>query len=368
MAVSAFLCLFATEMGSHRAMPSAGSLRAEIKSIATGAVASKGRRAGQQPQRLQQQQQNLQQQQQQQSQKVDGQWQQQQQQQQQREQQQEHAEAAHPSYQVPTRMFVATGGSQLRPLANLVGSVHFWCLSCHIVVYNFGLPPDEKEYIEHWCRTTLEWKDGIQVQDLAGQHVAAPEEYVWKPFAILQSVLKYKDAAVLWLDAGSTVTGPIHSTVWPLLRNDGHFLVQGQDLDMTALCVEGSFAFLHQNEEDFVNKPSYSSDTVGFAYGSEAYYKILLPWVQCAGVADCIAPPGSSEDNHRFDQAVLSIITYTSRVNVTAHTELLSDSPLPCYTTNEQVVWTSRYLSSCYRRLVCREEKPEPTPAVEAIT
>lgn len=45
-----------------------------------------------------------------------------------------------------------------------------------------------------------------------------------KPLAILEAVDAYK--RVLWLDAGSTVTAPLRNTVWPLLLQDGHFLVQ----------------------------------------------------------------------------------------------------------------------------------------------
>lgn len=45
-----------------------------------------------------------------------------------------------------------------------------------------------------------------------------------KPLAILDAVDAYK--RVLWLDAGSTVTAPLRNTVWPLLLQDGHFLVQ----------------------------------------------------------------------------------------------------------------------------------------------
>lgn len=103
---------------------------------------------------------------------------------------------------------------------------------------------------------------------------------------------------------------------------------------------------------EFVNKPSYAGNTVGFVHGSEGYNKILLPWVDCAGKPECIAPKGSSIANHRFDQTALSIIAYKSGINITAHTELLlaDCKGLECCKSHERVVWTSRARESCYEK------------------
>jgi hypothetical protein len=235
-------------------------------------------------------------------------------------------------------------------LTNLVGSVHFWCPECPILVFNLGLSEEHKKTVNTWCNTTLFWRDGIKIQGVDSSHVTTPKQYAWKPFAILEAVEGFKTDAVLWLDAGSTVTGPLMPTVWPLLRDDGHFLMQGQDLDMTRICMQETFDYLQQKREDFKGRPSYAGNTVGFVYGSEAYYKILIPWTKCAAVAECIAPPGSSTANHRFDPVVLSIITYTAGMNVTEHTELLEANRLPCFVPNKRVVWTSRISESCYNK------------------
>ena len=53
-------------------------------------------------------------------------------------------------------------------------------------------------------------------------------QYAWKPLAIKDAVDAYGGA--MWLDAGSTVTGPLER-VFEALHRDGHFLVQGQDED-----------------------------------------------------------------------------------------------------------------------------------------
>jgi hypothetical protein len=53
-------------------------------------------------------------------------------------------------------------------------------------------------------------------------------QYAWKPLAIKDAVDVF--GGVLWLDAGSTVTGPL-TPVFDALHRDGHFFVQGQDMD-----------------------------------------------------------------------------------------------------------------------------------------
>jgi hypothetical protein len=127
-------------------------------------------------------------------------------------------------------------------------------------------------------------------------------------------------------------------------------VTQGQDLDMVPWCHDLTWQYFKLDKNKFRGKPSYSGNTMGYVYDSPAYHKILKPWVECAKVEACMAPPGTSTSNHRFDQAVLSIITYTSDLNVTEHTELLLAAPVDCYKPHARAVWTSRQGCSCYQR------------------
>ncbi len=59
---------------------------------------------------------------------------------------------------------------------------------------------------------------------------------------------------------------------------------------------------------------------VGFAVGSasggrrarRSSCSVVVPWKACAMAKDCIAPPGSSRENHRQDQAALSYLVHRS--------------------------------------------------------
>lgn len=125
---------------------------------------------------------------------------------------------------------------------------------------------------------------------------------------------------------------------------------QGQDADMVPWCHDLTWQYFKLDKNTFHGRPSYSGNTVGFVYDSPAYHEILKPWVECAAVEACMAPPGTSTANHRFDQSVLSIITYTASLNVTEHTELLLASTVPCFEAHARAVWTSRQACRCYQK------------------
>ena len=102
-------------------------------------------------------------------------------------------------------MTIATGAGSFyfRALQNLVGSVRFWCPDCHVVIFDLGLTEAAREKIPRWCKTELRWAGGVSAQ--AAPLLKNLKKWAWKPLAIQEAVEAY--GAVLWLDAGSTVTG-----------------------------------------------------------------------------------------------------------------------------------------------------------------
>ena len=72
----------------------------------------------------------------------------------------------------------------------------------------------------------------------------------------------------------------------------------------------GSFRFFNISDSaPFRGRPSFAGGIWGFVRGSPGAVHLLQPWVRCSREPACIAPTGASLGNHRFDQAVGSIIT-----------------------------------------------------------
>jgi hypothetical protein len=74
---------------------------------------------------------------------------------------------------------------------------------------------------------------------------------------------------------------------------------------------------LGADARDYADRRNADATLVGFATGSAAraarerlYTSVIAPWKACALDRDCIAPAGSSRQNHRQDQAVLSYLVH----------------------------------------------------------
>lgn len=316
-----------------------------------------------------------------------------------------------PSHAAPpvVRLAVASGASPFlfAPLQNLVGSVHFWCPDCDIALFSLGLLPAQQSQLQGVCRTRLFWGGvdddaGVDSRILAAR--SSPHTSAYKPFAIAEALENYP--LVLWIDAGDTVVGPLDRVVLPLLVSDGHLLTYGQDADMLQLTHPDTITHLAAKATEalamratcgdethgerfvaaagreelsgkdvalrvprpasfFAGKRSYSSATVGFAVGSRAVTALLLPWLECAGNASCIAPTGATRANHAYDQSALNVIIYSQAGDEwTPHTEVLAGqrSQLGGRATCEDaatmdlVVWSSRSEERCHAGHVRRCE------------
>jgi hypothetical protein len=230
-------------------------------------------------------------------------------------------------------------------LQNLIGSIHYFCSKkCEIAVFSLNLNTNQIFDLQTHAKVRVFWANTPWNEDA--------NTYSFKPIAIREALNVFQH--VLWLDAGSTVTGDIYSAVMPILEREGHFFVQGQDLNSSPWIYEGMLKHYGFSREFFKNKPSYSGNTVGFTQNSA---NILDLWVACASDANCIAPSGHSKQNHRYDQASLTVLLFTQFPNVVAHTELLAaqaDQLRGCMHASEKVVWTSRSSETCYVRFFSR--------------
>ena len=219
------------------------------------------------------------------------------------------------------RATILTGanGAYFRGLKNLIGSLHFWEPGRRIVVYNLGLRKDELDKVRTWKDVDLRWPDGIP-SHLPG-HANELKQYAWKPLAIQDALRDHR--AVLWLDAGSDVRGPL-DVVDAYLEKDGVFFVCGQDTDMTRWTHQGMLDYFHADRNSLRGNYSISGNTQGWVRGSRAAMEIFPRLVACALAPECVAPAKSSLSNHRYDQSALSVAAYTSSITIEPHTELLA--------------------------------------------
>lgn len=104
------------------------------------------------------------------------------------------------------------------------------------------------------------------------------------------AVDKYKRA--LWLDAGSTVTTPLRTTVIPVFNREGHYFVQGHD-DVTQWCSDLTWKHFSLDKQQFKGKQAWASHTIGFTVNTPGAVPSLKAStrLRCADSPRCA--PGS---------------------------------------------------------------------------
>ena len=247
-------------------------------------------------------------------------------------------------------MVIVTGASMSYwgGLQNLAASARFWAPNYKMVVYNLGgLTPLQQNQIRSWKNVlSLEWEDGVPAS--YPRHVSVGKVYAWKPIIINETLTKYK--SIFWLDAGSTLAGPI-TPAEEIIQRTGMFLVKGQDLNMR-LSHEKSYEWFNTTKEKLQTGPHFSGNTQAFLYPSRYYDAVIAPNARCALDANCIAPEGCGLNNHRYDQTTISILSYHPKVRAPHYTEYLAaergqlqkDLKQP----STKFVWTSRQHNNFY--------------------
>jgi Protein of unknown function (DUF1647) len=248
------------------------------------------------------------------------------------------------SVRLGTDMVIVSGAdnSYFRSLTNLAGSIRYWAPTLKLVVYNLGMTEEQLRTIEKWGNLLeLKWREGIPSH--YPEHFKMLKGYAWKPVAINESVHEYKQ--IFWLDAGSTITGPITPAI-NITRNTGIFLVKGQDSDMKPKSHPGMFEAFGYNKDSFQAGPHYSGNTQAYLYPSRYIGTVVIPNAACALDERCIMPLGSDLTNHRYDQTSLSILAYQKDLKIPEYTQFLAAGRDQLSTDLKQpssmFIWTSR--------------------------
>jgi hypothetical protein len=251
----------------------------------------------------------------------------------------------HSSSTMTPRTVIVSGTSSgyFSGLRNLAGSVQFWAPNHQLVVYNLGMSQQQLAEVETWKNVkSIQWRHGWPSH--FPPHVREGKKYAWKSIAINESLHEYKN--IFWLDAGSTLVGPINE-VERIVQETGMFLVHGQDLDMKMKSNAATYSYLGYNKSTFVGGPHFGGGTQAHMFPSRYIDTIVKPNAECAFDVNCISPGSSSLASHRYDQTSLSILAYQPHVFAPHHTEYLASSKTQLNrdlhnSSGRFIIWTAR--------------------------
>lgn len=210
---------------------------------------------------------------------------------------------------------IVTGcdSSHFNSLVNLLKSIQKHEPNTETVVYNLGLSSDEIYYLKNNFDFEIINFDFKNYPKFIGEIDISKKlgSYGWKPIIINKEFHK-NDKNLLWLDAGCLLTKKL-----TLLKK--YILKMGFYSPESSNSVKDwSHASTIQNlnfPSEYLNSPNFSSGLVGIAQNEKKIKELINKWEYFALDKETLAPKGSSRENHRQDQTILTLLVYILKIN-----------------------------------------------------
>jgi hypothetical protein len=200
---------------------------------------------------------------------------------------------------------IVTGASSnhFNCLTNLLYSISMFEAQTKAIVYDLGLKVKEVKAIkdQNYELRRFPFEDYPPYVNIA----INCGSYAWKPIIIF-NLLQEKGGMVLWLDAGNLIHHKLVE-IRNVLTSCGVYspISSGNIKKWThPKTLEYLQAF------KFITKANRNTAMVGFLTEYPGINKLVERWKLCALDRNCIAPKGANRSNHRWEQAILSILMY----------------------------------------------------------
>ena len=206
---------------------------------------------------------------------------------------------------------VVTGASANhgKSLLQLLRSLKRWERNTAVAVYDLGLEDHHVEAVRQlgFEPIVFPFSDYPPHFDISFNAGA----YAWK-VAIIKLEMDKGGAPLLWLDAGNLVRFPL---LWVryCLRRDGFFCPKTW-FTVTRYTHPGMYEVLGIPVGWAGERKQLNAAIVGVNHTFPSTRALVDEWLAGAMEESIIAPPGSSRDNHRWDQSLLTLLAYRAGI------------------------------------------------------
>jgi hypothetical protein len=210
--------------------------------------------------------------------------------------------------------YIVSGASSnhYKSLLQFINSVYYNEPDCHLIIYDLGLTNEEnikvKESLSRFSKNELHIFDYSKYPSYYNIHINAGE-YAWKSAIIYEVSETHPPGLILWCDSGNILQSP-QNMLWFKLENRliGSTTTDGNIKKWThPLCLQ--YFNIKENDE-ILFKENKNGAIIAFNNTNQIIKDFIKEWYTCCSTKECIAPEGSSRQNHRQDQAVFTILYY----------------------------------------------------------
>jgi hypothetical protein len=175
------------------------------------------------------------------------------------------------------------------------------------VIYDLGLSDAQR------CRIIREFS-WVQLRSLppGPEHLSDWSNYGWKPTALAE-ILEESALPVLWLDSACVVVGRLDPMLQHLARH-GIWVPWAGRGRLAERTHPGTLREL-EVEESIRSERFRAGGVCAFDPAHGGALELVRNWRALAWDPEVLAPPGSSRDNHRYDQALLTILLSRSELD-----------------------------------------------------
>lgn len=205
-------------------------------------------------------------------------------------------------------MILATGADAryFRSLAQLLLSVARCGLPYGVVIFDLGLSEGQRRRLQEPPFGRPAWKLRPFPPDLPAWFGLEAGNYAWKP-ALIARLLE-EEERVFWLDSATILQGSLE----PVER-----FLDAWGVWVPICGRRGVARWTHPKTLQYLKVPPHylgrrqrCGGICAFDRRHPLARKLVARWVELCSIPECLAPPGAHPGNHRYDQALLTILLH----------------------------------------------------------
>ena len=202
---------------------------------------------------------------------------------------------------------IVTGSSQnhFKTVCQFLDTLFFHHPEIRCYFYDLGLTVESATLIRNKYNVIFRVFDYSKYPSYFNINIAAGE-YAWKP-VIIEEVANETEGVLLWMDAGTKICENLSKLI-NVVKSQGIYSAISSG-NVSRWTHPGTLTYLNV-DKSMLYKSCRNASVMGFDLSKDIVREFVKRNAECAKIKECIAPEGSSRNNHRQDQAVFTILYY----------------------------------------------------------